>query len=235
MKLNNETKIGILVTGVIVLLLILTFKAGDFHFIERGYSMKVHFKQIDGVELNAPVRFNGLEMGRVKDIRIIYGQETMMEVVLWLKDQVRLRQGAKAFVKNMGLLGEKFIGLTDGQSGAPFLEADAMIQGEEPVDFEKLLAKGQEIGDNLKEISSNLNERLKVNSQSIDQIIANLDVSMKHISSISENIDERLAVNRDSIDETMVNLKLTSKNLVELSEDLKINPWKLLYKDKKRR
>ncbi len=234
MRLNNETKIGILVAGVVVLLLTLTVKAGDFRFVESGYTIKAHFNQIDGVELNAPVRFNGLEMGRVKDIRILYGQQTVMEVVLWLKDQARLRQGARAFVKNMGLLGEKYIGLSDGDSGAPFLEAGSVIEGSDPVDFEKLLVKGQEIGDNLKEITANLNERLKVNSQSIDEIIANLNVSMRHVTSISRNLDERLAVNREAIDNTMGNLSVTSKNLVELTEDLKVNPWKLLYREKKK-
>jgi len=234
MKINNETKIGILVVGVIILLLTLTFKAGDFHFVEKGYTLKVHLRQIDGVELNAPVRFNGLEMGQVKDIRILYGEETLMELTLWLKESARLRQGAKVHVKNMGLLGEKYIGITDGEKGAPFLGAGAILTGEEPVDFEKLLAKGDEIGTNLKEISANINERLKVNSQAIDEIIVNLNKSTKHIASISENVDERLAVNRLAIDDTVSNLNMTSKNLSELSEDLKINPWKLLYREKKK-
>lgn len=234
MKLTNETKIGILVVAVVILLLILTFRAGGFHFIEKGYPIKVHFHQIDGVELSAPVRFNGLEMGQVKDIQILYGEETVMEVTLWLKDSVKLRQGAKVYVKNMGLLGEKYIGILDGDKGAAFLEPEAIIVGEEPVDFEKLLAKGEEIGANLKEISANIHQRLKVNSQAIDEIIANLNVSTKHIASISANVDERLAVNRLAIDDTVANLNATSKNLVELSEDLRLNPWKLLYKEKKK-
>jgi len=234
MKINNETKIGILVVGVIILLLTLTIKAGDFHFIEKGYPMKVHLRQIDGVEINAPVRFNGLEMGQVKDIHILYGEETLMELTLWLKDSVRLRQGAKVHVKNMGLMGEKYIGISDGDKGAPFLESGAVIVGEDPVDFEKLLAKGDEIGTNLKEISANINERLKVNSQAIDEIIVNLNKSTNHIASISENVDERLAVNRLAIDDTVANLNSTSKNLTELSEDLKLNPWKLLYREKKK-
>jgi len=234
MKINNETKIGILVVGVIILLLTITVKAGDFHFIEKGYPMKVHLRQIDGVEINAPVRFNGLEMGQVKDIRILYGEETLMELTLWLKDSVRLRQGAKVHVKNMGLMGEKYIGISDGDKGAPFLEPGAVIVGEDPVDFEKLLAKGDEIGTSLKEISANINERLKVNSQAIDEIIVNLNKSTNHIASISKNVDERLAVNRLAIDDTVANLNSTSKNLTELSEDLKLNPWKLLYREKRK-
>ena len=235
MKLNNETKIGILIVATLVLLLMLTFKAGDFHFAEKGYPIKVHFKQIDGVELNAPVRFNGLEIGQVKDIQILYDdQVTRMELTLSLQEKAKIRQGAKAYVKNMGLLGEKYVGLTDGTSGAAFLEPGAVIDGEEPVDLERLLVKGEQIGNNLNEISANINERLKVNSEHIDEIMKNLDASAKRMASITANVDQRLAINSGAIDETMANMNLLSKNLADFSEDLKKNPWKLLYRQKEK-
>ena len=233
MKLNNETKIGILVAAAVGMLLALTFKAGDFHFSKKGYPLKVRFHQIDGVEANAPVRFNGLEVGQVQDIHVLYGEPaTQMELVLLINDGVKIRQGAAAHVKNMGLLGEKYIGLTDGQSGAAYLGPDSVVEGEDPADFDRLLAKGEAIGNSLQEISANVNERLKINSQHIDDIMEHLDLSMTRLSSITANIDQRLTVNGPAIDETMANLNLISRNLAELSEDLKKNPWKLLHKQK---
>ncbi len=223
MKINNETKIGILVTFVTVMLLGLTFKLGNFNFTKKGYALKVHFYRIEGLEKNAPIRLNGLEVGAVRDVRILYDPETVIELTVWLDESAKIHQGAKAYVKNMGLLGEKYIELSGGDNGTPFLVPGALIVGDEPVDFDRLLAKGDVIADNLKSISQNLDERLKVNSQSIDNII-------KDLASISHNVNERLTVNRQAIDEIVANLHSATMNLEEFSGDLKMNPWKLMYR-----
>jgi phospholipid/cholesterol/gamma-HCH transport system substrate-binding protein len=235
MKLNNETKIGILVVVVLMILAVITWKTGDFNFAPDGYMVKVHFQNIEGVELNAPVTLNGLEVGRVRDIRIIYGDTTIVELTLWLKASARLHKGAKAYVKNMGFLGEKYVGLTTGVDREAFLPPGSIIQGKEPPSLEEILAEGEVIAANIKEITEELNERLQVNSESIDAIVADMRVTMKNVSSISDNVYERLRINEDRIDEMVVNLNASSKNLEELSYDLKENPWKLLYRPKKKR
>ena len=140
MNLSNEAKIGILVVAVLVILGVLTWKAGNFSFNPRGYQIRVQFKNIDGVEKNAPVTLNGLEVGRVQDIHILYGEQTRVELVLWLKQEAKLHQGAKALVKNMGFLGEKLVGLTTGDDGAEFLAPGTVIEGQEPTSFDKIMA-----------------------------------------------------------------------------------------------
>ena len=124
-----------------------------------------------------------------------------MVMKIWLDDKAKLKQGCKAYVKNMGLLGEKYIELTAGDKDGAFLPPDSVIIGEEPVDFEKVLAKADLIADSLKSISANVDERLHVNSQAIDEIFANLNS--------------------------------TTNKLEEFSVDLKLHPWKLLYREKK--
>jgi phospholipid/cholesterol/gamma-HCH transport system substrate-binding protein len=235
MQLNNEVKIGILVVAVSVILFGITWKAGNFDFRPEGYEIKVLFKNIDGVEANSPVTLNGFEMGRVKNINIIYGDETWVELTLWLEQEAKVPVGAEAFVKNMGFLGEKYVGITTGEGVQEFLPAGSTIKGREPGSFEKILSEGEVIAKNIKEISVELNERLKVNSEAIDDIIGDLRVSMKNIASISNNVDERLKVNEGNIDEMLVNLNSATKNFDEMSADLKVNPWKLMYKPKQYR
>ena len=84
-----------------------------------------------------------------------------------------------------------------------------------------------------KEISANINERLKINSENIDSILADLRVTMRNLSGISTNLNERLEVNKGSLDETIVHMKGATKNLEEMSYDLKLNPWKLMYKPRR--
>jgi len=235
MTLNNETRIGIFVVVAAAILTVMTWKANGFNISRPGsYEIKVHFRNVDGVALNAPVTLNGLEVGRVTGIELLYGPETIVEVTLRLEETAKLHHGARAFVKNLGLLGEKYIGLTSGDDAQPFLKPDDLIQGDEPPSFDRLLSQGDKIAKNLEEISSEINERLKVNSKRIDEILINMNDSLSNVKSISATVNERLTVNNGNIDDMVTNLSKASKNLEEMSYDLKINPWKLLYRDPKK-
>jgi len=261
MKINNEIKIGIMVCIVLMMLAVITIKTGEISFSKKGYEIKVLFENIDGVDVNAPVMLNGFEKGFVKDINISDdGEQVMMELTVWLEEQAKLREGAEGYVKNMGFMGEKYVGLTSGKSGGAYLQEGAVIVGEKAGDIDKLLSDGQEIAANIKEISININERLKKNQENIDNIITNLNTSMKKIVSITDNLDERLDKNRDNIDEIFANLRTTTENLDErlkvnkenidkifvnlesasvnldqFTYDLKQNPWKLMYRPKEQR
>jgi phospholipid/cholesterol/gamma-HCH transport system substrate-binding protein len=232
MKLNNETKIGMLVTVVLAILFILTWKTGEFTLKAKGYRVKVQFKDIDRVEVNAPVTLNGFEVGRVDEIKIAYGDITRVELTLWLKESAKLREGAKAYVKNMGFMGEKYVALTTGDEKAQILPPDVVLQGEEPADFQKILVEGETIATNLKEITAQVKDHLKNNSQAIDEIIVNTHTTTKNLASITDNVHERLVVNEKRIDDMVGNLDETTQNLEDLSCDLKTNPWKLMYKER---
>ena len=231
MAMNKETKIGIMMTLVVIGLSILTFQTGNFNFSNEGYDIKVHFRNIDGVNLNSPVMFNGYEMGIVKDIRILEtGEDVVMELDLWVDARATLREGASAYVKPLGFMGEKYIGLISKNVGADILESGSIITGTEPQSIDDFLRDGSEIAGDVKGIVSNLNERLENNKDNIDGILSNMNSTMTRLSSFVENADERLNVNKDKIDGLLTNMHDLSINLEEMSEDLKNNPWKLLHK-----
>jgi len=229
MKITNEAKIGIMVTVVLGILFVLTIRAGKFDFSNKGYMMKIHFRNIDGVNLNAPVMLNGLEVGSVKNIKIYeMDDDIKMELHVFIKEHAKLREGAQAYVKNMGFLGEKYVGLTSGTKGGDFLKPNSIIQGKDPADLDALLLDGQAIAADLKEITANIKERLEINEKRIDDIFANTQ-------SLTANIDERLKVNEGKIDSTLSNLNSASTNLDQFTYDLKLHPWKLLYRSKEKR
>jgi phospholipid/cholesterol/gamma-HCH transport system substrate-binding protein len=199
-----------------------------------GYEIRVQFQNTEGVETNAPVRLNGLEVGRVKSIDIIYAEVPKVELLLWIREDIKIPVGVKVNIKNMGFMGEKYIGLYADNVASGYLNKGDMILGEEPATLEAMLADGKEIAANLKGISEKINERLHVNSENIDSIFSDLRITMNNMSGITTNLNERLAVNKHLIDDTVVNVNTLSKNFEEMSYDLKMNPWKLLYKPKKK-
>lgn len=235
MKINNETKIGIMVAALLAILAVLTVKTGNFNFANDGYTIKVHFNNVDGVNLNSPVMFNGYEVGIVDDVAIHDGpDQTKIELSLRIDNGVHLREGSKAYVKNLGFMGEKYVGLTSGDVGAPLIAPGSLIIGQEPPNFDQLLNDGQEIATRLKSIAQNIDERLEVNKDELDDTMVNLSAVMKDLASLVKNVNERLSTNEKKIDDTIGNLHDLSVNLEELSYDLKLNPWKIMYRGKEK-
>ncbi|MBF0486035.1 MAG: MCE family protein [Candidatus Omnitrophica bacterium] len=242
MRINNETKIGLMVIVGAVILLGITVKAGNFKFKKDGYRIVTAFNDIDGVSRNSPVMLNGLEIGVVEDIQIKYGpDQTAMELTLWLNNTAKLKDGARAMIKNLGFMGEKYIALTAGDPHAAYLQPGATIPGQAPIDFNQLMNDGHEFLGKANEIASNIDQRLKTNQKNIDDSLANLNVTMTHMSSLTEHLDKIVSVHEANIDNILTNfdamslhLKGASGNLEEMSADLKRNPWKLLFRAKEK-
>ncbi len=233
MKISNEAKIGGMVVIVIVILTGLTVRTGKIKFSETGYNIKVRFADIDGVNLNSPVMYNGFEVGMVDDIRIVDTPEDVkLELRLWIKGKARLREGAKVYVKNLGFMGEKYVGITSGGVNRKYLSEGAVLEGESPPDLGVLYQEAQDVLVHIKGITGNLNERLETNKDVVDDIFTNANDTMKNLSSISANTNNRLETNEAKIDMIITNLEALSVNFKELSQDLKLHPWKLLYRSK---
>ncbi len=236
MKMTNEVKVGIFIVGVAILLAGLTIKAGNLKFTKKGYPVKIHFRNIDGVSKNAPVLLQGLEVGAVKEIRIVGLKENQfMELDVWIEGDVQLTEGAKAYVKNLGFMGEKYIGLTFGDPNGAVLAEGAVISGGDIADLDQILRDGQEIAAEIKLISKSINERLEKNKDSIDSIVMNLESTMVHVNSLTARMDNSLAKNETNIDEIFLNVRSATKNMDLFTYDLKQNPWKLLYRPKEKR
>lgn len=186
-RINNEIKIGIMVFVCIAALLILTFQVGNFSLHKKTYELKVQFQNINGIELYAPVRLNGFEVGSVNNIKIVYDDATKMLLTLGINEGVKVHDGAKAYVRTLGLIGEKYIGLTDEAKG-DFLPPGSLIVGEEPVDMEQLLAKGDEIANNLNSILVNVDDLVKTNKDQVNEIVVNVNSATKNLDEFSDDV-----------------------------------------------
>ena len=186
----------------------LTFKVNKFSFRKTGYELKVAFINSSGIEKNAPVRLSGVETGKVKDLKLVYGPTgTHVLLTLWLDESAKARKDSEAFVTTLGLMGEKYVELTTGSPKSPFLPPNSTIIGREPFDTAKFIEKG-------------------------DQIANNLDQAITDVRALTTGVNKLVVVHREDLDEMLNNLVETSENIKAFSEDVKWHPWKLIRKSK---
>ena len=209
LKMTNETKTGILVFVCLAALAVLLFKVGNYSFFQKGFRVKARFHFTEGVKRNAPVRLSGVDVGEVKDVRLIYGDEVLVEADLWLKDGVRLRKNARAYVTMLGMMGEKYIEVWPGTADAVYAQDGDLIDSKDPVRLEDLIELGTKVAGDVGKMAQD-------------------------ISHVANHVDDAVVNNRPKLDRIFDNLEETSENFAEFSQDIKFHPWKILMKGKER-
>ncbi len=207
MKISNEVKTGMFVVLCVIAFGALALKVGNFTFGKKGYLLKTRFHYTGGVKKHAPVCLSGVEVGEVKDIRLIYGDDTVVELDLWLNDGVKVRLDSEAMASTFGLMGEKYIEIKSGTPGSAYAKSEDTIKSIEPFRMEELIDIGKKVAG---DISKTTND----------------------IGSVARHVDEIVVENHPKINEMMENFDETSDNFREFSDDVKYHPWKVLMKGK---
>ena len=125
-----ETKVNYIIVGAFALLLSAIFIAAVLWLsADKRYSMPYDTyladmqESVSGLNLNAPVKYRGVEVGQV---RKIYLNKTNMEHVrieMAIERGIPINQDTIATLKSQGLTGIAYIELSGGGNGSPMLEA----------------------------------------------------------------------------------------------------------------
>ncbi len=207
MKMSNELKTGGVIFAALFILIVMLYKTGDLSIGKRGYTVSTRLGFAAGVKKFAPVRLSGVEVGEVRDLKLIYESDrTWIQAVLWVGDGVKLRQDSLAVVSTLGLMGEKYIEIKAG-TAPDFVAAGGEIPSKDPVSMEDLFEQFQGLG---KEFEGTLGDVRK----------------------FVNNLNGVVGDNKDKIGRIMDNLELTTEYFVEFAEDVSHHPWKVLSKGK---
>ena len=121
-KFGNELRVGIFFILCIVGLLYLVLSTGKVHVRDEGYTIFVVFDDVGGLKQNSPVMVNGLEVGRVQNIDVLYDEgKTEVKLKLLIGKGIKIWENPKVSIKTLGLMGEKYIQIASAE-GAAFIK-----------------------------------------------------------------------------------------------------------------
>ena len=239
--MNATAKIGLFTLAVLLVLGVLVLKIEDLPFSgkARAATVEVAFKDVAGLDDKSAVRIAGVRVGRVDGIRLL--PDGTAVVKLLLEGDVELREGAYGQVRNLGLLGDKYVDLFGGEPGKPRLPEGARISGTVPVEFDELTKVAQDIAKDVKELTGSLSGSLggEAGEAKINRIVdnvgalaeelrllvdanrANVDVTVANLKEFSSSIRETLARLDRILDENRPGVRGSVENIEELSAKLK--------------
>jgi phospholipid/cholesterol/gamma-HCH transport system substrate-binding protein len=155
-KSRLELKVGIFVFVGLVILVTLVLLIGDFKTWTSGYKVNFIFNFTNGVKIGAPVRFAGVDVGEVKDIKFIFAPQenkTKVQIIGWIKKEIKVPLDSTIWVNTLGLLGEKYIEIMPGEDYKNFLNEGQVLTGNDPVAM-------HEVAELAKKIASDLDESI---------------------------------------------------------------------------
>lgn len=202
---RTELRVGGLVVVGVIILVYLTYHIKGWH-LGSMYPLNVRFDFISGLEVGAPVRLAGFQVGEVIAIELIPGQRRA-QVKIKVSDKYRLPEGSRARIDTSGIMGEKYIELSFGPGPGNYLPND-IIEGEEPFQIEHVVNKGQAIADEVRTLVSSLNLIL-----GDDTTRTSLHTLVKNLESLTANLDAVIGGERQNIHTIMAELTLASQNL----------------------
>jgi len=139
-KFDLELAVGVFVLIGIIALGYLSVKLGRLEVIDvRGYTVYAAFERAGGIKSGSVVEIAGVEVGRVKSIRLNEDYQALVGLII--RRDVELQEDAIASIRTKGLIGERYIRITPGGSDMIIPDGGRLRQTESAVDIEEIISK----------------------------------------------------------------------------------------------
>ena len=216
-----EEKVNFAVVGVFVLVLSAALIGGVLWF-GSGLSYRTVYdvyltymnESVSGLNLNAPVRYRGVEVGRVQQITLAPGNVEQVQLTLGIERGTPIKIDTVAGRQTHGLTGLTFVELTGGSRDAPALKTQKgekfpVIQTR-PSLMTRLDTSVSSMFANLNRTSENINALLdEDNRQAIKHTLADIEI-----------LSRTLAARQAAIDSSLSNAARTLENTARLTGEL---------------
>jgi phospholipid/cholesterol/gamma-HCH transport system substrate-binding protein len=179
-KVNYATVGAFVVALLIALLLIGLWLSTGFAKKQRvTYAVYMH-ESVSGLNIDAPVKYNGVNVGSVRNISLNLKNTQQVRLLLEIDQDIPITEDTQAMLTSQGLTGVSYIDLKSGAPNAPLLEARA---GEEypviktvPSLFTRLDITVQQLSVSITNLSNNLATMFdQQNQRAFKDTMANLD------------------------------------------------------------
>ena len=157
---SRRFRVGLVVLVALFVVMIAIFMVGQRANLWKSKLPYVtRFDSASGLVAGNNVRLNGVNVGNVLEVRLTPDPADRTVKVVYNVDRraaQRLRQGTRASIKTIGLLGDKYIELEGGKADEPVVPVEGEIPAAQNAGIEKLLEGGGELLPDLSAIASSL-------------------------------------------------------------------------------
>jgi len=181
--------------GVFVLLALATFLGLIYalgaraRLFESRYTVHADFTEVGGLVEGATVRLAGVQIGRVTAVTLPGqpGGKVRVDLTIARRFSDRIRKNSVARIETQGLLGDKIVEITVGDTTAPPLAPGEVLVSRDPADFSRIISAGAETAKNVAELATALRETADKVNQS--KIIENAAATVGKLGNVVDQVE----------------------------------------------
>ena len=113
----------VLVLGTALIAVVLWLASGGAFKQKYDLFLAIMDESVSGLSTNAPVKYNGVEVGKVRDIRLHAGNPERVDLLFAIERGTPVKEDTVAVLKTQGLTGIAYVELSGGARDAPPLRA----------------------------------------------------------------------------------------------------------------
>lgn len=208
-----ETKVNFAVVGAFVLLLGTVLVAGVLWLASGGAFQKkydvyqaVEEESVAGLNLNAPVKYNGVDVGKVTEIRLDSGSPERVILLFAIERGTPIREDTVAVLKTQGLTGIAYVELSGGAKDSPPLRAAA--DARYPV-----IRTKPSLGARLENVLTTVLAKLDSTSSSINALLSDENkAAFKSALADLASVAHTIAARKNEIDASITHAARTLEN-----------------------
>ncbi len=184
----------------------------------------VEDESVSGLNLNAPVKYNGVEVGKVRSIKLDALNPQRVHLVFAIEHGTPIQIDTVAVLKTQGLTGIAYVELAGGAPNGPLLVAAQ--EGELP-----LIRTKPSLSARLENVLTNVAAKLDSTSNNVNKLLSD-ENRMAFSAALADvaTVARTLAARQSTLDATINNLGRTMDNSARLTAQLNAQIDSLMVK-----
>ena len=196
----------VLVLGAVLIGAVLWIASGGTLQKKYDQYLAIEDESVAGLNLNAPVKYNGVEVGKVSDIHLDPANPQRVRLTFAIERGTPIKVDTVAVLKTQGLTGIAYVELGGGSRDAPPLRASA----QEPY---PVIRTKPSLSARLENVLTSVLAKLDRTSSNIDALLSDENrAALKSALADIATVSRTIAVRKDVIDAAIVNAARTADN-----------------------
>jgi phospholipid/cholesterol/gamma-HCH transport system substrate-binding protein len=215
-----KARLGLFIAVGLAIFVIAIFYIGkQQNLFNPVFKVTTNFFNVSGLQVGNNVRFSGINVGIVDNIRIINDSTVQVDMLIRKNVQEFIKADSEATIGSSGIIGDRIVIIAQGSTSAATVIDGQHLNSIEPLETDAIIASlqvtassAEVITQELAEIMGNINSgKGMLGRLIVDSTIAeNVNQTIENFKKSSEGLDQTIEVTQENVFEFMEKLQLTA-------------------------
>ncbi|RMD89258.1 MAG: MCE family protein [Calditrichaeota bacterium] len=237
---SSEIKAGMFIFISLAILLLFLIAIFGVNFGEKTKDYVIYFKYIGGIKKGSLVKYGGMDVGYVKEIKLPEDGTANIEAIIAVDEKTPVKTDSRAFITSIGIMADQHIEITPGSLTADLLPPGAEIPSKDVLTFAQISEPLSEMNKQIQTLLTSVNDLLNENNRSrinsmllnmdkmlaegqnhLSHVIQNLDKISLNLSDLTQEVNQLMNNNKSNFDSSLTYIKKTTQETTKLVADLR--------------